>query len=382
MNYFAEFLQRLLTPAVLLAGIAAAGIAVGKVRVAGISLSTAGVLVSAVFYGTIVSVFPKISVAGHSIVLYSQAFEEKLSFLSTAATALFMAAIGLEAGKNASIWGRKQILAIITGITMVLGGGIVIVLAKPFFHSLSSSACIGTFAGSLTSTPALSTAAEFPKISYPELVSGYGISYIFGVFSIVFFVQICLRHEKNQEVSMKKEINGLLPGLKELLIIFLIIVFGGIIGSAEVPGIHFSLGAAAATLLAAIFIGRLLTKKGVCLSEAALEILKKLGLISFLLATGIKGGASFIQKSDIMGFFLGVAVTIGAIFVGWVMTSKFFKMNKTDRLSILCGGMTSTPAVGVLSQEGKAELSLYTAAYTGALTALVLFTRIFCRLFC
>ena len=49
MSSLGAFLQRVLTPEILLALLAAAGIAVGRLKIAGISLSAAGVLVCAVF---------------------------------------------------------------------------------------------------------------------------------------------------------------------------------------------------------------------------------------------------------------------------------------------------------------------------------------------
>ena len=97
---------------------------------------------------------------------------------------------------------------------------------------------------------------------------------------------------------------------------------------------------------------------------------------------GLKGGAAFIEKVNLGYLVLGALATLAALFTGWLLTAGIFKMKKTEGLSILCGGMTSTPAIGVLSQRVNAELSLYTESYTGALLALVLFTRVLCYLFC
>lgn len=382
MSSLGAFLQRVLTPEILLALLAAAGIAAGRLKIAGISLSAAGVLVCAVFCGMIISAFPQFTIGGHAVVLYSPAFEEKLSFLSAGATALFMAAIGLEAGRELTGFDRKKLWAVLIGAAMVLGGGMVVLLYCLCCGSLTPSGSIGTFAGALTSTPALSAAADFETIVLAELVSGYGISYLFGVLSIVLFVQICLRKNTAEQTPEKAPVEEKEGGMRELLVVVSLIAAGGVIGAVEIPGIRFSLGAAVGTLLAGILTGRILAGRGVSLSCAALRTLKSLGLILFLLAMGLKGGAAFIEKVNLGYLVLGALATLAALFTGWLLTTGIFKMKKTEGLSILCGGMTSTPAIGVLSQRANAELSLYTASYTGALLALVLFTRVLCYLFC
>lgn len=382
MSALGAFLQRVLTPEVLLALAAAVGIAAGRLKSAGISLSAAGVLACAVLCGMMLSAFPQFTAGSYTVVLYSPALEEKLSFLSAGATALFMAAVGLEAGRELTGFNRKKLWAALIGTAMVLGGGMVIVLYCLGCGNLTPSGSIGIFAGALTSTPALSAAADFETIVSAELVSGYGISYLFGVLSIVLFVQLRLRRyaaapKPEQEPAAEKQ-----GGMRELFVIFSLMTAGGVIGAVELPGIKFSFGAAAGTLLAGILAGRILERKGVRLSCAALRTLKSLGLTLFLLAMGLKGGAAFIEKVDIGYLVLGALTTLAALFTGWLLTAGIFKMKKTEGLSIMCGGMTSTPAIGVLSQRAEAELSLYTASYAGALLALVLFTRVLCYLFC
>ncbi len=381
MSALGAFLERALTPEVLLALFAAAGIACGRLKAGGFSLSAAGALVCGVLSGMVLSAFPQFTAGGYTAVLYSPAFEEKLSFLSAGATALFMAAVGLEAGRELTGFDRKKVQAALTGAAMVLGGGTVVLLCCLGGGSLTPSAGIGVFAGALTSTPALSAAAEFETVVSAELVSGYGVSYLFGVLSVVLLVQFRLR-QSAAAPKAEKEPAVETRGGKGLLAVFSVIAAGGILGAAELPGIRFSFGAAAGTLFAGILAGRILAKRRHCFSPAVLGTLKSLGLTLFLLAMGLKGGAAFIQKADIRCLMLGALTTLAALFVGWLLTAGVFKMKKTESLSILCGGMTSTPALGVLSQRAEAELSLYTASYIGALLVLVLFARALCCLFC
>lgn len=48
-------------------------------------------------------------------------------------------------------------------------------------------------------------------------------------------------------------------------------------------------------------------------------------------------------------------------------------------MSIVCGGMTSTPAIGVLMRKNKSrvDITAYSIAYVGALFAMVVVVRLF-----
>lgn len=58
------------------------------------------------------------------------------------------------------------------------------------------------------------------------------------------------------------------------------------------------------------------------------------------------------------------------------MTCRFFKYSRVESAAIVAGGMTSTPAVGVLTDRNVGvDLSAYTVSYVGALMTMVIGIR-------
>ena len=76
--------------------IAAIGYLVGAINIKGISLGTAGVLLTAIIYGIIVSKNPDFQVGETVITLFDDAIKSRFSMLSSIGTALFGARNYLE----------------------------------------------------------------------------------------------------------------------------------------------------------------------------------------------------------------------------------------------------------------------------------------------
>lgn len=147
------------------------GLALGQIRIAGISLGSSGVLFAALAYGAWV----KIDMA-------------PIKSLGDFGVVLFVYAIGLQAGGRFFRTLRNQgwepfVVGIATVGVGAAAAGIVGTLV-----GLSPEFAVGIFAGALTSTPALAAAAD--AANSPLVAVAYGLAYPVGVVGVVLFTQI------------------------------------------------------------------------------------------------------------------------------------------------------------------------------------------------
>ena len=115
-----------------------------------------------------------------------------------------------------------------------------------------------------------------------------------------------------------------------------------------------------------------------CLSlkikQNILELFRDLGLIFFLLGTGISGGAKFIDYFKPIYFLYGIAMTIIPLLIGFIFGKYVLRLSLLNNLGSLCGGMTSTPALGTLIDISGTNAigNSYAATYPIALISVVL----------
>ena len=162
----------------------------------------------------------------------------------------------------------------------------------------------------------------------------------------------------------------------------LAIAIGIIIGSIHIPlggGASFSLGTTGGPLLAGLIIGhfRHLGSIDLQVEKKTLSFMQELGLILFLIGSGIEGGAGFVATLEEEGFIVflwGAILTLVPMLLGFVFAKYVLKMSLLNNLGSLCGGMTSTPALGTLIKvaESSDVASAYAATYPIALVAVVL----------
>jgi len=160
------------TPVVALFSILGLGLLLGKLRIAGLSLGSSGVLFVALIFGHFgCGVTPGIGKVG---------------------LVLFVYCVGLTAGPSffAAFARRGTALAQLSAIIVAIGTATAILCA--FVFDISVDLTCGIFAGAMTSTPALASAMETLKDS-PDVATGYGIAYPFGVIGVVLFVQLMPR---------------------------------------------------------------------------------------------------------------------------------------------------------------------------------------------
>ena len=96
---------------------------------------------------------------------------------------------------------------------------------------------------------------------------------------------------------------------------------------------------------------------------------------------GIKGGADLVTTVATHGaavFIMGVIVTCSGMFAGYFVGMKVFKMNILECLGGICGGMTSTPALGAIASktDSQAPVVSYATAYPVALILMTIIAKV------
>lgn len=110
-------------------------------------------------------------------------------------------------------------------------------------------------------------------------------------------------------------------------------------------------------------------------------LLQELGLVFFLANAGVKGGAMLVptlKEHGLILFLLGIAVSSLPLIVAWPIARKFFKMNALQSLGGICGGMTSTPALGAITAKTDSTIPVvsYVSAYPVALIIMIVASKI------
>lgn len=110
-------------------------------------------------------------------------------------------------------------------------------------------------------------------------------------------------------------------------------------------------------------------------------LLQELGLVFFLANAGIHGGGSLavtVQEYGPMLFALGIAVTILPLIVAWPLARKLFNVDALQALGGICGGMTSTPALGAITAKTDSQVPVvsYVSAYPVALIVMILIAKV------
>ena len=164
------------------------------------------------------------------------------------------------------------------------------------------------------------------------------------------------------------------------------VVLGIILGSVTIPlssagyeGAKFSLGNTGGPLILALILGHFGHVGNISLhvEKSVLECLREFGLAMFLIGAGVEAGAGFIEilkEQGLILFVYGALITLIPMFIGYFVAVKMMKLSLFNTLGSICGGMTSTPALGTLIRVTGTDdvASAYAATYPVALVFVVL----------
>ena len=395
MTYIGGVLGSLMTTLFFVFLIAAVGYLIGGIEIKGISLGTAGVLLTALVFGIIANYVGSFTIGGHEIVLYNtETIKPLFGLISNIGTALFVTAIGLIAGpKFFRSFNKKFLSYILMGVAIIATGFIMVVVAVKVFD-IEPAMASGLLTGALTSTPGLSAAKEAVGSEAEALVTaGYGIAYLFGVFGVVLFVQLMPRilrvdiakERENFVAANTLEMKPFTAKVKRMdplnfFAFVFTVAFGMILGSIKIPGINFSLGTSGGTLIAGLIVGHFghIGKIDMRFDKEMLNIFRELGLMLFLIGAGVPAGVNFVNSVEPRYFLVGIAMTLVPMIIGFVLAKYVFKLSIFNNLGSITGGMTSTPALGTLiSVAGTDEVAAaYASTYPIALVLIVLAVKL------
>jgi len=357
--------------------IAALGYLLGSVKIKGLCLGTSGILLVALVFGHFELTVPKI--------------------LQDVGLISFVTAVGFIAGPGFFRNFKKKALSFVfLGIAIILAGGLTCI-AVIKLANIPTALSVGMMSGALTSTPGLAAAIE---ATGDEMASvGYGIAYPFGVVGVVLFVQLIPKLLKididkerehlsaaNQSTSqadnspLKKEYKHL--DEFGLLAFAAAAILGVLLGKISIPlpgGAHFSLGTSGGPLLAGLIMGHFahIGPVAIDVPKKTLDVVREVGLALFLMGAGTNAGKGFLailSEYGVILFLMGAVMTLLPMIIGYILAVKVFKIDVLSSLGSICGGMTSTPALGTLIAVTKTEAVAvsYAATYPLALIMVVL----------
>lgn len=355
-----------LSPALIFFSVVIIGLLLGHIRIYSISLDVSAVLIAAIAMGFLLSQYlPSV---------FDAQFKTAMSQYSKLGTALFVAVIGISAGASVDSRNiRKALICLVAGASTVFVGFVAAAVIRAIDRSADISLLLGILCGALTSTPGLACVCDMRNIDPSVASAGYGAAYLFGVIGVVLFVQVFLR--KAEKLKSRK---AAFVGLKNcrtdgLLIIAAAAVIGTALGGLKIPIINLSVGTAGGILIAGIICGILAAKflnfkKGI----NSLAVYRNFGLMLFFVGNGISAGENLNMLSDVKWFAYGALITVSCILAGDVFGSLIFKKNTVAKLSVIAGGMTSTPAYGVILRKTEnVDTTAYSFTYLGALFGVV-----------
>jgi putative transport protein len=147
----------------------------------------------------------------------------------------------------------------------------------------------------------------------------------------------------------------------------------------------FSLTTTGGCLLVALVFGHFarIGKVNLMPPVATLKVFRELGLMLFLIGSGIAGGAKFIECFEAVYFLYGALMTIIPMVIGFLFAKYVLKLSLLNNLGSITGGMTSTPALGTLIATAGTEdvAAAYAATYPISLIAVVLASQFLVILF-
>ncbi|MBQ8885460.1 MAG: YidE/YbjL duplication [Clostridia bacterium] len=406
MLYLGTLLGSIFSPLFIIFAIVVFGYLVGAIKIKGISLGTAGVLLIALAVGIIFSQCGEMvesvnangetvkqcvwefTIGGKTVTLWNKSVQSVFSFVSKLGTGMFVTAVGLIAGPKFFRSFNKSMLSYLAMGAIVILTGVLLAILVCVITGTDIAMCTGLLTGALTSTPGLSAAQDAATgVALEKVTAGYAIGYLYGVLGVVLFVQII---PKLLKVDIAKERESFVAasavavnesekkrfqiGEFGFFPFALTVMLGILLGSIKI-GI-FSLGTSGGTLIAGLIIGHFghVGKIDLTVPKSTLNFFREFGLVMFLIGAGLPGGISFIDNFKPLYFLYGVIFTTVPMIVGFVLAKYVFKLSIFNNLGSITGGMTSTPALGsLISVAGTDDVaSAYAATYPVALVLIVI----------
>ncbi len=351
-------------PVTILFVIIMLGMLINKVKIFNISILYVGVLFVSVALGYILTLNSEFAISDES--------KNMFSVFSDFGSSLFISIIGISAGNTLTKKIKQYLFPMLIGMLMPLFAAIILVFIAKIDCQTDKSIYLGIFCGAITSSPGLAVTNEMPEINANLSTIGYCCSYVIGLSLIIIITQLGAR-----KIKVEEEIFNHLNSFDTnniLLILSINIVCGKIIGNINFPLTDIPIGSTIGIIISGIIIGLICKKININNMEnnAIAEFIRNLGLLIFLVCNGIQSGREFLSIFNLKYLAYGFLIAFGTIIGGYVFCLSF-KNTKAEKLAIICGGMTSSPAMIALKDKVNNSniISSFTIAYISSLLTTV-----------
>ena len=358
-------MNALLSPLPLLFLLITIGLAVGKVRIGRVSIGIAGVLFVAIVAGVLTRLLPP---GADTDTL--AAGQKALQIYAGLGSALFVSVIGLQTGLSVRHHTANAVTAFFIGAAMSASGTLLMLLISALDPTVNSPSLLGILCGALTSTPGLTDVCERLSDGSADAVLGYGCAYLPGVTLTVLFAQLFTRKKPApRERTVESVVTGDRIGAA-LILIGATAALGQLLGGVRFSCRCISLGSTAGSLSAGLLLGALFRHDDTAPEKRVLDTCRTLGLILFFAGTGFTAGIrmpGFRPKAILYG----TLITLTAVFCGFLLCRAIPSSHRPSAGYLVAGGMTSSPAYGVLAPMAEEEdIGCFSFAYFGALLSL------------
>ncbi len=164
------------------------------------------------------------------------------------------------------------------------------------------------------------------------------------------------------------------------------LALGILAGRLQVPlpgGTSFTLGLAGGPLMVALLLGHWGRVGGIVghIPRPTRMLLQEMGLVFFLADAGVKGGAALAETLAAQGlqiFLIGAVITCVPMLIGYAVARRVFRMSLARSLGGICGGMTSTPALGAIitKTSHQAPIVSYATVYPIAVILMAVLAKL------
>jgi putative transport protein len=167
------------------------------------------------------------------------------------------------------------------------------------------------------------------------------------------------------------------------------IIVGVLIGKLSIPvlGFNFSLGLTGGVLMAAIILSRIGKTGNIVwnVSGSSNQLLRKLGLVFFLVAVGTDAGGHLVETLNTGGLTylaVGAVITIVPMLLTIIIGHYLLKINFLVLIGALTGAMTSTPALSAIDPmtDSNGPKIAYASVYPFALVLIIICSQIMGKL--
>ncbi len=370
---------------------------IGRINYKSFKLGSSGGL----FVGIMISYFATVYLqakAGDAVILKGALIPSELFQLSLIG---FIASVGLLASQNIrgviKNYGYKfMILAfVITGT----GALSIRIFIKLFFND-SKASIIGSYAGALTSSPALATAIEVAKGFGGDAEAmvglGYSIAYIPAVIFVILFVQFLGKRHQNKNGTLEKPLGkdhqeNVDKAEFNIISFSIVCLLGMLVGKININlGEYlgsFSLGATGGVLITALLLGdrKKIGSLNFNMNSQQLVVVRDISLNMFLSIVGLNYGYSalnLIRVSGMQLLVIGITTSVSSIVTGYLVGKKLLKLHTINLIGGICGGMTSTPGLSASIEAFNSDevTAGYGATYPFGLFFKILFINILFKL--